>query len=570
MKNRDIAKLFFEIADILDMQGVAWKPNAYRAAARALETCSNPIEELYDRGGLNALKELPRIGEHLARKIEEYLKTGRIKEYDTLIKKIPAGAHDMLHVPGLGPQKVMRLYKELHIKGISELEKAARAGKLQKLAGFGPKSEQDILRGLTLHKTAGERKLLGLALPIAREITERLLRLPSVTHAEPAGSLRRMKETVGDIDILVISKKPEQVMNYFTTMPEVQNVLSKGPTKSTVILKDGLQADVRVLPSPSFGAALQYFTGSKEHNIQLRNLAIKKGYKLNEYGLNRKEKYVCGKTEQDIYKKLGLTWIPPELREATHEIESARTRKLPCLIELRDMHGDLHMHSTFTDGVHTIEAMARASQQRGYSYIAMTDHSKSVRIAHGMDEKKLGQYLKEIDKIQKKFDIRILKGAEVDILPDGSLDFDNNTLKKLDIVLAAIHSRFKSTKQEMTQRILKALDNPHVNVLVHPTGRLINQREPYQVDIEKVMTRAKERGIALEIDSYPTRLDLKDAHVHMANELGCALTIDTDSHAVDHLRYMELGVATARRGWTTPQTVINTWKLPKLEKFLLR
>ncbi|MBI4146183.1 DNA polymerase/3'-5' exonuclease PolX [Candidatus Woesearchaeota archaeon] len=568
--NKEIANMFFEMADVLEMKGVDWKPNAYRKAARSLESLELPVEQVYAESGVKGLREIPGVGEGLAKKIEEFLKTGMMKEFDELINSIPRGVEEMMHVPGLGPKKVMRLFKELKIRNVQDLERAAREGRLSKLPGFGEKSEQDVLRGLGLLKQGSERKLLSIALPLAREFAQRLSRVNGVIRAEPAGSVRRLKETIGDIDILVISKNSERVMDFFTGMPEVQTILAKGQTKSTVILKDGLQADVRVLEEKSFGAALQYFTGSKEHNVALRQLAIKKGFKLSEYGLFRKDKYVCGRSEEEVYSKLGLKLVPPELRENSGEIVAAQKNKLPKLLSFDAMKGDLHMHSNWSDGLHSIEQMARAAQSRGYKYIAITDHSKSERIANGMDEKRLKSYLKEIDKVQEKVDIQILKGAEVDILPDGSLDFADNVLKELDIVLAAVHSRFKSSREEMTKRILKALDNKYVNILVHPTGRLINQREPYQLDLEKVMTKAKEQGIALELDCYPTRLDLKDSHVRMAIERGCKISIDTDSHATDHLRHMELGIAQARRGWAGVKDVINAWPLKKLERFLRR
>lgn len=567
-KNREIAELFFELADLLEMKGVDWKPNAYRKAARSIEDLGVPIEKIFESGGVKALLEISGVGQGLADKIVEFLKTGKIREFEKIAKTIPKGVEEMMHVPGLGPKKVMRLYKKLGIKSLSGLEVAARSGKLRKLEGFGVKSEQDILRGLGIVRQGESRKLLGIALPLAREFSERLSRLSGVKLAVPAGSLRRMKETVGDVDILVISSKPSQVMDFFTTMPEVQSVLAKGNTKSTVILKDGLQADVRVLEEKSFGAALQYFTGSKEHNVILRQIAIRKGFKLSEYGLFRKDRYVCGRNEKEIYNKLGLDYVEPELRESQGEIDAALKHKLPSLIELKDIKGDLHMHSKWSDGVHFVEQMVRACELRGYKFMAITDHSKSERIANGMDEKRLVKYLDEVEKLQKKFKICVLKGSEVDILADGSLDYDNKYLKQLDIVIAAVHSRFKSSRQDMTKRILKAFENPYVNVFVHPTGRLINQREAYDFDFDKVALAAKERGIALEVDSHPSRLDLKDVHIRRAVELGCKICIDTDSHSVDHLRFMELGVAQARRGWAEVKDVINAWSLAKLEKFL--
>jgi len=568
MKNREVASMFYEMADVLELQGVEWKPNAYRKAARAIESLSEPIEEIYAKGGIKALLQIPGVGKNLALKIEEFLKTGKIKAYNKLAKKIPKGVEKMMHVPGLGPKKVMMLHKKLKIKNIKELERAAKTGKLRKLAGFGAKSEQDVLRGLKILKQGMQRKLLGLAFPIAQELAERLSRVDGVKRAEPAGSLRRMKETVGDVDVLVISTKPTKVMDVFTRMPEVQTIMAKGPTKSTVIFKDGLQADVRVLDQKSFGAALQYFTGSKDHNVKLRQLAIKKGYKLSEYGLFKKNKYVCGKTEKEVYAKLGLPVMAPELRENTGEIEAAMRKKLPKIIPYNVIKGDLHVHSRWSDGLNSIEEMAKAAQRRGNKYIALTDHSKSTYVAKGMDKKRLVKYLAEIEKVQKKVKIRILKGAEVDILADGSLDFDNKVLKKLDLVLVDIHSGFKSSRKEMTARILKAFDNPYVNIFAHPTGRLINQRNPYDFDFEKVAKKAKERGIALEVDSQPARLDLKDTHIRAAVELGCKISISSDAHSVDQLRFMELGIAQARRGWAQEKDVINTWPLKKLERFL--
>ncbi len=562
--------MFFEMADVLEMQGVDWKPSAYRKAARALEALSEPVEEIFAVGGVKALMDIPGVGQSLAGKIEEFLKTGRMKEFLQIVKKVPAGVEEMMHVPGLGPKKVMRLYKELKIKSVEQLERAAKAGKLRRLAGFGIKSEQDVLRGLDIVKKGAGRALLGIALPVAREIAGRLSRVDGVKVAEPAGSLRRMNETVGDIDILVISKKPAKVMDFFTKMPEVQAVIAKGPTKSTVILSEGVQSDVRVLDEKSFGSALQYFTGSKDHNIALRQIAIKRGFKLSEYGLFRKDRYVCGRSEKEIYAKLGLPFIPPELRENHGEIEAAQKNKLPDLIPYGAVKGDLHVHTRWSDGNHSVEEMARAAEKMGYKYVAFTDHSKSEHIANGMDEKRLLQYLKELDVVQKKVGIRILKSSEVDILADGSLDYSNKYLKELDLVVGSVHSRFKSSRQDMTKRILKAFDNPYLNIFAHPSGRLIGRREPYDFDFDKVAEAAKERGIALDCNSYPDRLDLKDVHVRKALEFGCKLAIDTDSHSVEHLRFMEFGVAQARRGWAEVKDVINAWPLKKLEKFLRR
>jgi len=571
-KTQEIANIFYEIADILELKQVAWKPAAYRKAARALETLSEGVGEIYNRGGLKALMEIPGVGEGLAKKIVEYLKTGKIKEYERVKRLIPPGVEEMMHIASLGPKKAMRLYQEMHIKSVSQLEQAAKAGRIRKLKGFGPKSEQDILRGLSFLQLRKERALLGTALPIARDIVNRLQKLKVVKAAEPAGSLRRMKETVGDIDILVIAADSKPVMDFFIAMPDVATVLAKGPTKSTVILKQGIQADVRVLEEKSFGAALQYFTGNKDHNIALRTMAIKKGLKLSEYGLfKRSGGYVAGRTEQDVYKALGLPYIEPELRENMGEIDAARRHALPKLIGYDDIKGDLHVHTNWSEGSATIEEMARASRAFGHQYIAICDHSKSERIQHGLDEKRLLKQIVEIDKLNKKFEplgFRIFKGTECDILPNGKLDLADSVLKQLDIVVVSIHSRFKSPKDEMTKRICIALENPNVTILGHPTGRLISQREPYAVDLEKVYEAAKANGKLLEINAFPNRLDLNDVNIKAAKEFGLKFSIATDSHSPDHLRMMEFGIAQARRGWLEACDVINTLPLKKFEKFI--
>jgi DNA polymerase (family 10) len=573
-KTQEIADIFYEIADILELKQVAWKPAAYRKAARTLETLSEDVENVITRGGIKALMELPGIGEALALKIEEYIKTGKIKEYGRVKRLIPPGVEEMMHIASLGPKKAMRLYQELHIKSVAKLEQAAKSGKIRKLKGFGEKSEKDILRGLLLLKMRHERALLGTALPLARDIVGRLKRLDYVKAAEYAGSIRRMKETIGDIDILVISPNPKKVMDFFTTMPDVATILAKGSTKSMVMLKQGIQADVRVLEGKSFGAALQYFTGNKDHNIALRTIAIKKGLKLSEYGLfKRSGAYVVGKTEADIYKTLGLQYIEPEIRENQGEIEAARKHSLPKLIELRDIKGDCHMHTGSSDGTATIEEMARAAQALGYQYIVIADHSKSESIANGLDEKRLLKQIIEIDKLNKIFGpkgFRILKGTECDILPNGKLDFSDSILKQLDFVVASIHSRFKSPKDEMTKRICTALENPYVSTFAHPTGRLINERLPYQVDLEKVFEVAKAHGKFVEINAYPNRLDLNDVNIRTAKSFGLKFTIDTDAHAIRHLRNMEFGITQARRGWLEAKDVINTLPLKRFEKLLTK
>lgn len=565
MINSDLAKLFYDVADVLEMQGIDWKPNAYRRAARGIES-ADPLEKLYAESGIKALKNIEGVGESIALKIEEYIKIGKISEFDKLLNSIPKSVQQMLQIQGLGPKKVMRLYKELKIKDITALETAIKEGKLQKLDGFGDKSAQEILKGLETVKKGSQRMLLGEVLPLARELCAKISKIPSVKRVEIAGSLRRMKETVGDIDILVSSSKPSEVMSALIKLEQVQRVLAKGGTKTSVILRNGVQADVRVLDDKIFGAGLQYFTGNKDHNIVLRKIAISKGYKLSEYGLFKGSKLVAGKTEEEIYEKLGLKCMPPEMREAQGEIEASHN--LPKIIDYNEIKGDLHMHTKWSDGIHSIEDMARAAQELGYEYLAIADHSKAERIANGMDERRLDEYIKAIRKAQEKVKIKLFAGAEVSILADGKLDYADKDLKKLDIVIASVHSRFKQSREEMTKRILKALDNPFVRILGHPTGRLINVREPYDVDMDAIMEKAKKNNIALEVNANYPRLDLKDAHIRQAIEKGCLLAIDTDAHSTSQLKYIEFGIAQARRGWATAKNIVNSWSLKEFEKWI--
>ena len=571
MKNIEIALIFYKIADILEMLGIEWKPIAYRRAARVMETMSKDIENVYNKEGLKGLMQISSIGKALAKKIEEYILTDKIKEYELLKKQIPKGFEDLLYVQGIGPKKVYKLFRKLKIDNIQKLENAAKKGLIRKLDGFGDKSEQEILKSIEIFKRGQERMLLGKALPIAREIESSLEKLKEVKKVVIAGSVRRMKETIKDIDILVISSNPKKVVNTFTTMPNVERVLAKGETKSSIVLKQGINSDLRVLEEKSFGAGLNYFTGSKDHNVELRRIAITKGLKLSEYGLfNAKNgRYVCGRTEQDVYKKLGLSYVAPELRENLGEIQAAKKSKLPKLIDYDSLNGDLHMHTKWSDGANTTEEMIKACINLDYKYIAITDHSKSEYIANGLDEKRLLKHCQEIDKLQKKYpQIRVLKGAEVDILSDGKLDYSDKILKKLDLVIASIHSRFKSQKEEMTKRIIKALENKYVNIFSHPTGRLINEREPYEVDIEKLFETARENNVFLEINSFPSRLDLKDINIKLALEHEVKFAINSDSHSTEHLKYIELGIAQARRGWLESKDILNTLSKQKVEKIL--
>ncbi len=567
--NKEIAALLYEIADMLDILEVKWEPIAYRKAARALDSLPTEVSEIYKSGGLKALQEIPGVGQTISTNIEEYLRTGKISKIEQLGKKIPEGLMNLMKLEGIGPRKAIFLYKKLKIKTVQELAAAAKAGKLRNLPGFGEKSEQNILQSVDMLKKSKERYLLGEALPIAKLIVEALRKNPAVERAEIAGSTRRGKETVGDLDILVISKKAAVIMEAFTTLSEVGKVLSKGPTKSTVVLKNGLQADLRVLPAESYGAALQYFTGNLDHNVELRTIAVAKGMKLSEYGLfNRKTgKQLGGKTEEEIYEKLGLRWIEPEMRENHGEIEAARAGKLPKIVTLQNIKGDLHVHTNWSDGNHSIEEMAIAAKSRGYEYIAITDHSKSEYQAHGMNEERLLKYLKAIEEIRKKIKgIKILSGSEVDIKGDGSLDYPDNLLKKLDIVVGSVHSGFKSTEEKMTERVLTAMETGFVSILGHPTGRLITRRKPFDLDLKRVFKRAADLGVVLEIDSQPNRLDLKDDHIRLAKEFGCKFSISTDSHDKNTLWLMELGVKTARRGWLEQRDVINTYSFAELKK----
>ncbi len=501
----------------------------------------------------------------------EYIETGKISDYEKLKEEVPATLLELLSIPGVGPKKAKLFYERLGIKSVKELEEAAKRGMLAGLPGVGAKTEEKILKGILLWRKSRERRPLGKILPIAREIVNELEKCPSVKKISPAGSLRRMKDTVKDLDILVVSSEPMEVMEKFVSLPFVMEVLGMGPTKSSILTKDAFQIDLRVVPEESFGAALQYFTGSKNHNIHLRQLALKKGLKVSEYGVFRVEndEKLAGYTEEEVYETLGLIWIPPELREDRGEIEAALERRLPELIELKDIKGDLHMHSKWSDGAHSIEELIKRAIEKGYEYIAITDHSKSLGIARGLDEKRILEQIEEIKALQKKYpQIKILCGIEVDILQDGSLDIADEVLAKLDVVIASIHSAFNMTQREMTRRIYKAITNPHVDIIGHPTGRIIGEREAYQVDMIQIIQKAREENVALEINAYPQRLDLNDINIKMAKEAGVKLAINTDAHTLGQLEFMYLGVATARRGWAEKKDVINTWKIEDLLNWL--
>jgi DNA polymerase (family 10) len=472
-------------------------------------------------------------------------------------------------IESLGPKKIKMLWKELKIRNIGDLEKAALEHKIRRLPKFKEKTELNILKGIEFAKKGMGRFILGFELPTIREIESRLKSLPEVKKAMAAGSVRRMKETIGDADFLVVSDKPTKVMDYFVSMPEVINVVDKGKTKSSVKLKSGMNADIRILPEESFGAALQYFTGNKDHNIVLRKIAQQKGWKLNEYGIFGEKKQLAGATEEQVYEKLGLKWMPPELRENTGEIEAASKNELPHLIGYDDLKGDLQVHSNWTDGANSIMEMADQARKIGLEYIVVTDHSKYLAMTGGLDEEKLSEQGKEIDKLNEQLEgIRILKGVELNILKDGTLDIPDRALKSLDVACAAVHSHFNMSKQDMTKRVLKTIENPNVDILLHPTTRQIQKREPIQLDMEKIVVAAKDNGTILDIDSYPDRLDLKDEHIRKAVEVDAKLGISSDAHATVHMHYLELGIAQARRGWATAKHVVNTRKLQEFQKML--
>jgi DNA polymerase (family 10) len=572
MKNQELAKIFYEIANFLEMEKVPFKPFAYQKAANILEALEEDIEKIYKRGGRKALLEIPGIGEGIADKIEEYLKKGKISYYQKLKKKNPIKIEELLKVEGLGPKKIKVLYEKLGIRNLKDLERAAKAHKIAPLFGFGEKTEKNILEGIVFLKREKGRFLLGEILPKVKEIQEELENLPEVEKVSVAGSLRRRKETIGDVDLLVVSKKPQRTMDFFVSFPFVVKVWGKGTTKSSVRTKEGFDIDIRIVPKRSYGSALQYFTGSKEHNIATRKIAIEKGLRLSEYGLFRGSEMIAGKSEEEIYRVLGMDWIPPEMREDQGEIEAASSHNLPKIIDYQDIKGDLHCHSNWDGGADSIEDMAQAALLLGYEYLGISDHTKFLRIEKGLNEEKLLWQNKEIKKLNEKFqkqglNFRILHGCEANILNNGSIDIKDEVLAKLDYVIAGVHSNLKMSKEEMTKRIIKAMKNPHVDIISHPTGRLLKRRQEYQIDFEKILRVAKETNTILEINSSPERLDLSDQNIRQAKEFGVKMVINTDSHNKYQLKLIEFGIAQARRGWAEKKDIINCWPLEKLLKY---
>ncbi len=569
MKNREVAEIFNNIADILEIKEEnPFRISAYRKAAQNIESLPKDIETVARKKKLTAI---PGIGKDLAGKIEEYISKGKIKLYEDLKRSVSKPVLELMAIPGVGPKTAKLLSEKLKVHSIKDLEKKASQGKIKDIFGIKEKTVTNILRGIGFLKKSEERTSLGQAIKISDEIISRLKKLSEVKKASPAGSLRRMKETVRDIDILITSNKPRKVMEVFTRMPQVKEVLVHGPTKSSIITKSNVQVDVRVVEPSSFGSALCYFTGSKSHNIALRKMAVEKGLKINEYGVFKVKtnKKIAGTDEKDIYKALNLAYVPPEMREDTGEIELALKNKLPRLVELKDIKGDIHVHSKNSDGALSFEEIASTCQGLGYEYVIITDHSKTLQVAGGLREKDLLKNVEKIRKLNKKFKrIRLLIGSEVDILADGRLDYKDSVLKELDFVIGAIHSGFKQSREVLTRRTVKAMESRYVNMIAHPTGRLMGVRDPYEIDLEKVLKVAKETNTALEINAYPERLDLDDNASRRAKEVGVMLGIATDAHRKEQFQNMAFGVSVARRGWLEKKNVLNTFGLESFLKKL--
>lgn len=595
MENVEIARILDELADLLEIQGEnPFRVRAYRNAARTVRSHGTPLRKLVEEGA--DLTALAGIGKEMAAHIRELVETGKLGRHEEALRSIPPELLEFVRIPGLGPKRAKQLWEELGITTVAALQEACEQGRLSRLKGFGEKIQKNILEGIESYRSQQGRFKLSDADLYVVPLKEYMQRAPGVEQVEVAGSYRRRKETVGDIDILAVARKAGPVMEHFISYPGVSKVQSSGETRGTVFLGSGLQVDLRILPRESFGAALAYFTGSKEHNIRIRRLAMERGLRVSEYGVfrvdrrggaeggrGRKEgkeesdlgpfsgQFVAGRRESDVYKAVGLPWIPPELREDRGEIEAAQQNALPHLIELRDLRGDLQMHSTWSDGQNTIEQMVMACKARNYEYLAITDHSKAVSVAGGLDAERLRKQWKEIEKVAERHEgIRILKGMEIDILSDGSLDLEDGLLEKLDIVLVAVHSKFNLPPAKQTERILKALRHPRVQIFGHPTGRILNRRGPIAFDVDEVLSCAAELGVAMELNAHPDRLDLTDLHLMEARRRGVKVVINTDAHRVEDLDLIRYGVEQARRGWLGREHVLNTLPLGEFLKALRR
>jgi len=569
--NIDVAETFNKLADLLEIDGAnEFRVRAYRNAARRVSNLSRSVADLVGQG--EDLTSLPGIGKDLAGKIAEIVNTGSLSSLEELRRKIPAGLLDLSELAGLGPKRVKALHQDLGISSTGELEKAARNGEVRHLPGFGAKTEQTILEELERRagKQEGQKRIrLAVVEELAEALLSYLKKGKGVKRVEVAGSYRRRKETVGDLDILAVCKKDSGVMDHFVNYEDVERVVSKGDTRSTVLLRRGVQVDLRVVPEVSYGSALHYFTGSQAHNIAVRKIGVKKGLKINEYGVYEGKKRVAGRSEAEVYAQVDLPYIEPELRENQGEIEAAKENGLPSLVTLDDIRGDLHTHTKATDGNASLREMALAAQKKGYQYLAITDHSKHVTVAKGLNAERLAQQIEQIDQLNDELDgIVLLKGIELDILEDGSLDLPDDILKRLDLVCYAVHYKFNLSREEQTDRIIRAMERPYFGILAHPTGRLIDEREAYDVDMERLVKAAKQTGCMLELNAQPERLDLTDVHCRMARESGVMVAISTDAHAREELDFMRYGVYQARRGWLEAKDVLNTRTWKQLQRLL--
>jgi DNA polymerase (family X) len=570
IKNSDVAKAMRDLGFLTEIieedPNVLFRARAYYRAADTIAGLQENVTDIYGRHGVNGLLEIPSVGKAIASKIEEYIKRSRIQYLEELKAKVPIDMYELYGIEGIGPKTIKMFYDKLQIKNLDDLEKAATEGKLKTLPGFTEKKERDIFKQIEFFKRGKGRLIIAEVYPLVKQIEKRLQHIAGVKNAVAAGSIRRMKETIGDIDYLVAANDPKRVIDFFVKMPEVQEILGMGQAKAFVKLASGIDADLLVVPEESWGAALQYFTGSKEHSVQLRKIAISKGVRLNEWGVFEGDKRIAGATEEEVYKILGLQWIPPEMRENAGEIELGRQHKIPKLVEYGSLKGDLQVHSENSDGTATIEEMARGAKAFGLDYIAITDHTKSLALAGGLEEQELLEQAYKISQLNDRLreEFRILSSAEVNIMKDGSLDIPNTVLDKLDIVGAAIHSHFNLPIETQTERLIKAAKNPSVDILFHPTGRLINRRPGYLVDIEKVVEVAKDTNTVLEIDAHYDRLDLKDEYVRMAVRNGVKLVIDSDAHHPIHYSFLTFGIAQARRGWAIQSDILNILPADKL------
>ncbi|MDD3887588.1 MAG: DNA polymerase/3'-5' exonuclease PolX [Patescibacteria group bacterium] len=589
MLNEKIADIFDEIADMYAMENIQFKPRAYQKAAISLRSLNRDVKDIYKEGGLKALNEISGIGESMALKIEEIIKTGRIKEYKKMKKKMPAKVEEMTVIEGVGPKLVKKVYEKLGIKTVKQLEEAAEKGKISKLKGMGEKTEENILSGIKFLEKNKGRKLLGYILPEALDIKQDLINFTNDKNIELVGSIRRGKETIGDIDLLAVSNNSKKLIDAFCSLRQVEKIYARGADKALVRLKSGFDCDLRVFKKESYGAGLLYFTGSKLHNIKLRKMAMAKGLSLNEYGLykvksqnlkvksdklkvksNETKTKIAGETEKEIYQKFGMDYIEPELREDRGEIEASLSHKLPKLVDRKDILGVFHVHSDFSlDAVGSISDLVKKCQKMGLKYLVMGDHVGSLKIAAKMEGKDILDYIKYIESLNKKIsDFRILSGVEANILRDGTIDVPDNILAKLDVVVAGIHSVFKMSKKEMTERLCKAMKNKHIDIISHPTGKLLGRRDEYELDVEQVIKIAKETKTCLEINAFPDRLDLNDINIKSAIEHGVKLAIGLDSHSVDQLDVLDFGILTSRRGWAEKKDIINTYSVDKLFDFL--